>query len=80
MQESPAGMFVSLGRILDGGLTITQKGAALLAVGLREERCRLELTDEDKRLIDERLATHHQNPNSGSPSKEVYTRIRSRKK
>ena len=40
----------------------------------------LELTDEDKRLIDERLATYHQNPNAGSPWKEVYTRIRSRKK
>ncbi len=40
----------------------------------------LELTDEDKRLIDKRLATYHQNPNSGSPSKEVYTRIRLRKK
>ena len=40
----------------------------------------LELTDEDKRLIDERLAAYHQNPNAGSPWDEVYARITSRKK
>jgi len=40
----------------------------------------LELTDEDKRLIDQRLEAYRQNANAGSPWDEVYTRITSRKK
>jgi putative addiction module component (TIGR02574 family) len=38
----------------------------------------LELTSEDKKLIDERLAARRQNPAAGSPWKEVYARITSR--
>ena len=37
----------------------------------------LELTEDDKRLIDARLEAFHRNPNSGSPWSEVYTRITS---
>jgi putative addiction module component (TIGR02574 family) len=40
----------------------------------------LELTEEDKRLIDERLEAHHKNPQSGSPWAEVLSRIAPRKK
>jgi putative addiction module component (TIGR02574 family) len=40
----------------------------------------VELTEHEKHLIDERLKTYHQNPNSGSPWEEVYARILSRKK
>jgi putative addiction module component (TIGR02574 family) len=40
----------------------------------------LELTEEDKRLIDERLAAYHKNPNAGSPWDEVHARLTSRKK
>jgi putative addiction module component (TIGR02574 family) len=40
----------------------------------------LDLTAEDKRLIDERLAARLQNPGAGSPWQEVYARITSRKK
>jgi len=40
----------------------------------------LELTAEDKRLIDERLAARLKNPGAGSPWREVYARITSRKK
>jgi putative addiction module component (TIGR02574 family) len=35
----------------------------------------LELTDADKRLIDERLEACRQNPNAGSPWEEVCARI-----
>jgi putative addiction module component (TIGR02574 family) len=38
----------------------------------------LELTEEDKRLIDERIEAYHQNPSAGSPWDEVYARIASR--
>jgi putative addiction module component (TIGR02574 family) len=40
----------------------------------------LELTNEDKRLIDERLEARQRNPDAGSPWLEVYSRIISRKK
>jgi len=40
----------------------------------------LELTSEDKRLIDERLEAHRRDPGSGSPWEEVYKRIISRRK
>jgi putative addiction module component (TIGR02574 family) len=40
----------------------------------------LELTPEDKRLIDERLEARRRDPGSGSPWEEVYKRIISRGK
>ncbi len=40
----------------------------------------LELSDEDKRLIDERLEARRRNPNAGSSWAEVYGRITSPKK
>jgi putative addiction module component (TIGR02574 family) len=40
----------------------------------------LPLTDEDKRLIDERLEACRRNPQAGSPWEEVYARITSRRK
>lgn len=35
----------------------------------------IELTEEEKKLIDERLAAFHRNPESGSPWQDVYKRI-----
>jgi putative addiction module component (TIGR02574 family) len=40
----------------------------------------LELTEEDKRLIDERLDARRRDPKAGSPWHEVYDRIIQRKK
>jgi putative addiction module component (TIGR02574 family) len=40
----------------------------------------LELTGEDKRLIDERLAARQENPGAGSPWPEVHARITSKPK
>jgi putative addiction module component (TIGR02574 family) len=40
----------------------------------------LEITDEEKRLIDERLEANRGNPGAGSPWEEVIARISSRKK
>jgi len=40
----------------------------------------IELTEQDKRLIDQRLEAYRQNPAAGSPWREVYARITSRKK
>ena len=40
----------------------------------------LEITDEEKRLIDERLEDCHRHPGVGSPWEEVYARITSQKK
>lgn len=34
-----------------------------------------ELTEAEKRLIDERLEAYHKNPEAGSPWEEVYQRI-----
>ncbi len=35
----------------------------------------VELTEEEKRIIDERLEAYHQNPDLGSPWENVYKRI-----
>jgi putative addiction module component (TIGR02574 family) len=35
----------------------------------------LEITEEEKRIIDERLDAYHQNPQAVSPWEEVYQRI-----
>ncbi len=35
----------------------------------------IELTDEEKSIIDERLEKYHQSPESGSAWEEVYKRI-----
>lgn len=35
----------------------------------------IKLTAEDKRIIDERLAAYHKNPDLGSPWEDVYKRI-----
>jgi len=39
----------------------------------------LELSEEDKKLIDERLEARQRNPNAGAPWAEIYARICSRK-
>ena len=36
----------------------------------------VELTEDEKRIIDERLEAYHKNPGSGSPWEDVYKRIR----
>jgi len=38
----------------------------------------VELTDDEKRIIDARLEKYHQNPELGSPWEDVYRRIVSR--
>ena len=35
----------------------------------------VELTEEEKKVIDERLKAYHQNPNLGSPWKDVFKRV-----
>ena len=40
----------------------------------------LEITEDERRLIDERLEVYHRNPQAGSPWEEVKARIISRKK
>ena len=35
----------------------------------------VELTEEEKKIIDERLEAYHKNPNLGSPWEEVFKRI-----
>lgn len=35
----------------------------------------IKLTENEKRIIDERLASYHKNPNLGSPWEDVYKRI-----
>ncbi len=39
----------------------------------------VELSEEEKKVIDERLKGYHQNPNSGSPWEDVFKRIVSKK-
>ena len=39
----------------------------------------VELTEEEKKIIDERLAAYHQNPDLGSPWDDVFKRIVSKK-
>ncbi len=38
----------------------------------------VELTEEEKRIIDERLAAYHKNPELGSPWESVYARFAAR--
>lgn len=38
----------------------------------------IQLTNEEKKIIDERLDAYHKNPNLGSPWEDVYKRIVSR--
>lgn len=38
----------------------------------------VELTEEDKKIIDKRLEDYHQNPNLGSPWEDVFKRISER--
>ena len=40
---------------------------------------RVELTEEEKKIIDERLKAYHQNPNLESPWEDVFKRIVSKK-
>jgi len=35
----------------------------------------VELTEEEKKIIDTRLETYHQNPELGSPWEDVYNKI-----
>ena len=35
----------------------------------------VELTEDEKKIIDERLKAYHNNPDSGSPWDEVYRKI-----
>ena len=46
---------------------------------IAEEADSVELTEEEKKIIDERLEAYHQNPNLGSPWGEVFKRIVSKK-
>lgn len=39
----------------------------------------VELTEDDKKIIDERLRAYHKNPALGSPWEDVYKRITSTK-
>ncbi len=39
----------------------------------------VELTEEEKEIIDERLESYHQNPSLGSPWGEVFERILDKK-
>lgn len=38
----------------------------------------IELTEDEKRIIDERLEAYHRNPDLGSPWEDTYKRIMSR--
>ncbi|MEK6690186.1 MAG: addiction module protein [Nitrospirota bacterium] len=35
----------------------------------------IELTEDEKRIIDERLEAYHRNPDLGSPWEDVYKRL-----
>ena len=39
----------------------------------------VELTENEKKIIDERLEAYHKNPDDGSPWDEVYKRVVSKK-
>lgn len=39
----------------------------------------VELTEEEKKIIDERLKAYHQNPNLGSPWEDVFKKIMNKK-
>lgn len=38
----------------------------------------IELTEDEKRIIDERLEAYHRNPDLGSPWEDVYRKISNR--
>lgn len=38
----------------------------------------IELTEKEKKIVDERLEAYHQNPDAGSPWKDVFKRITKR--
>ncbi len=42
---------------------------------IASEQGSIELTVEEKKIIDERLTAYHNNPDSGSPWADVYKRI-----
>lgn len=42
---------------------------------IRSKANLVELSEEEKSLIDARLAKYHENPDAGSPWAEVYARI-----
>lgn len=42
---------------------------------ITEKASSIELTDEEKIIIDERLEKYHQSPESGPPWENVYNRI-----
>lgn len=46
---------------------------------IANEKDAVELSEEEKRIIDERLETYHRNPEVGSPWEEVYKRIVAKK-
>ncbi len=39
----------------------------------------IELTEDEKKVVDERLEAYHRNPDSGSPWEDVYKRIVNKK-
>lgn len=43
------------------------------------EADRVELTEEEKKVVDERLKMYHQNPKLGSPWEDIFNRIVSKK-
>ena len=43
------------------------------------EADRVELTEEEKKVVDERLKIYHQNPNLGSSWEDIFKRIVSKK-
>ena len=45
---------------------------------ISEKASSVELTDEEKKIIDARLEKYHQDPELGSPWAEVYKRIASK--
>ena len=42
---------------------------------ISEQTESIELSEQEKKIIDERLDAYHQNPGSGSPWADVYKRI-----
>lgn len=42
---------------------------------IANEPAEIELTEEEKKIIDERLEAYHRNPDLGSPWEDVYKRI-----
>ena len=43
------------------------------------EADQVELTDEEKKVVDERLKMYHQNPDLGSPWEDIFNRVVSKK-